>query len=220
MNNWKAALTALMLSSASLVTNAAPTLYLSDGTTTVTCADGAACDSASAANVVAYIGAVGIFDINVSTGVGNLASPVNLMDLISLNMSVLGGTGALTIKFSDTDYTNVGMIGVEWGGAVSGALGVTGAAYYGLSNLLFEQSGLIGAEGPFTGGAFAASFDGATPTSGPYSLTQVITISATGAGNYSGNMELLIPEPGALALVAVGLLGAAGASRRRITAKR
>lgn len=70
-------------------------------------------------------------------------------------------------------------------------------------------------------GTLSTSFGGLrisnlTLPAGSYVIQVAGTVSGTGTGRfYSGNITTRIPEPGSLALVAVGLLAAAAGLRRR-----
>ena len=74
---------------------------------------------ADADGVVNYNGAVGSFNINVTTGISKPALPDGTMDLNSVNVS--GGDGQLQIMLTDTGFTG------PVGGFTSSIGGTTGA---------------------------------------------------------------------------------------------
>src|SRR5215470_20305752 len=116
---------ALFLSCAAVFTAPAPaaavaTLYLSDGINpAVTIVDGGLGDMNPAAGVVTFIGAIGVWTVNVSTGISN--SPFPHIDLNIIDMSSGAGTSTLTIKFGDTDFSlGAGPHTVSLGSAIGG----------------------------------------------------------------------------------------------------
>src|SRR5262245_18482062 len=82
--------------------HAAPTLSLSaDGAAPTFCADNASCDLNPVLGAVTYLGSVGAFQINVTTGLSKplLTGGNPLMDLNTVNV-VSGGPHELVIMFS------------------------------------------------------------------------------------------------------------------------
>lgn len=201
--------------------SAVPTLYLSDGVTSVTVADGGPLDSNPAAGVVTYNGAVGInWTLNVTTGLskpdlGSARQP--WMDMNSVN-ATSRGAGNLTLKFSDDFFgPTSGKLVSKLGGTTVGSVNVK--TYADAANTIFGQGTLLTSQGAFGPGAFANKQSLAFNGSIPYSLTEVATITHTKRGVTSFNEELRVPDAGlTIALLGSSLLGLAAFSRSRKTA--
>lgn len=154
----------------------ASTISLSDGITTVTVGDDTLTDLYNGTSgVVAWQGSVGAWKVNVTTGLSKpIVGPARL-ELTSVNVSnLLGSTGTLTIKHTDTGFTLGGGGYMEMGGVTAGTL--TYAAYWDPSNLPFGQAHLINTM-TFTVGDFSGVTTGPGPSDALYSLTQVVQIT-------------------------------------------
>jgi hypothetical protein len=188
------------------------TLFLNDNVgDTVTIADGSAGDANPASGAVTFIGALGVWNINVSTGVSG--SPVPSLDLNSIDVST--AAGHLTIMLSDTEFTTVSPTTVfeQIGGTTAGTVNFSG--YSSSSNGLFAETTLINT---FTGlgpAGFSGNFQDTFNTASPFSLTEVIDVWHTGAGTTSFDALVATPVPPTALLLGTGLLGLVGLGWRR-----
>jgi len=204
--------------------HATPTITISDGTNSISVSDNGVGDANSAVGQVTWIGALDNWTLNVDTGttypaIGTLAFPA--LDL-SFNAISNGSGGTLWIYFSADGFgPSAGTSNTVIGGTVSGPGTVSYSTYGGNSDTLFDTSNWLSTVGPFTGPAFSSStLGGLVNSAGPYSLTELVTITSTGASTITGDAFLSVPEAGTtVMLLGAGLiaLGFIGSFRKKFS---
>jgi hypothetical protein len=166
---------------------------------------------------VTFIGTVGGFSINVTTGItypalGSADFPKFHLD------SVNTGTGSLLIEASEVGYTGpASPANFRFFGSSTNSVGSSAFdAYLNDSNVLFATETLLGSGGP--GGLFIFDEQGSATFLAPFSLTLRALINHATYGASSFNIELSaeVPEPGTATLFLLGLVGIMYSGWRRV----
>lgn len=202
----------------------------------LTCADNSTCSDGTTVDTIPTSGIVSATfskspGVLASVTTGTSASPISFMDLNNVTISLAPGE-TLVIKVSDTGFTNPGGLSLDFGGtmnaATCGGCKVSEAAFFDASDSLFATTTPIGSFGPFGGSSFSQSQNFGGPTAGqtPYSLTEVITLTAgsatcsalsatSGCTQFSGDFQLSqTPEPTSVLLLG-SLVGLAAFAFRK-----
>jgi len=210
---------AAILAAGTQLAGAVATLSIFDGTTTITVTDGGIGDSNPTVGAVTWIGTIGVWNVNVSTGItGPVTSPpYPHLDLNSVDTST--GAGTLTLKWSDpgngpsTDSMNMNVGGTQ---PATGSL--TYKLYGDAGNVALATTTLLGTQGTFIGASYSQTGNSSLGLGGLgslFSLTQQVVLTHSGAGTTSFDAEAQVPDGGTtLALLGSSMLGL-GAIRRK-----
>jgi hypothetical protein len=176
--------------------------------------DNGVSDSNPLIGVVTFVGAIGNWIVNVTTGltydiIGSASSPQ--MDLNSIDATSSGG-GVLLVGLSAMNFVFPSLVLPSWTFGVGGT--TSGAVQFDIqadpANGFF-QGNLIDSSyfdySPFSrtasGGFDPAAFDPTLPYS--LSINALIIHDVAGATSFNGNLS--VPEPASLLLLGFGLLG-------------
>lgn len=193
-----------------LSAHAMPALQLSDGSTTILIVDEGPNDALlGIIGGVGYMGSVGAFNLNVTSGfvtpfIGTSELP--MLNLNSVGVSSSGSGGTLTIMFTETGFGSIAapFFETKVGGTNRGAVSFN--TYVDNTNTAFGTGTLIGNLGTTSSGAFSGSTSAIYNPSDPFSITAVATITH-GSGKKASSFGLSVnvaPEPISYALFIIG----------------
>lgn len=194
--------------------DAALSIQLQSGASQVTVADG---DDGTVNGIASYIGAVGGWTINNTTGYGVVAlgNPwADVLDLFSFNATSSAPADDLTVMLTETDLARLDTsYATHVGGTTDGV--VRFESYLDSGNGAFALTDLMADTGLLSGGSYSVDEGGSVSSPTPYSWTIVATISHSGTGLQSTSFDynVKIPEPGTMALFGLGMLGLGFAAR-------
>lgn len=206
--------------------HAIPTLMLKDGVINKTILDNdGVYDTNPILGVIGYSSSTTEFQISWAGASSSGHTPwgdptLPQIDLASVMLTSFNpGVHTMSIKFSDTDLGPLKLPEIRSSFSLTGTTNATAeiATYMDVQNVLFGEGLLLGSAtltGPNSSESDYMRFD-PMPT-GLVSLTSIMTITHTGAGNSNVTAKMVpTPEPGTLMLLGSGLAGIGFYKRRR-----
>jgi hypothetical protein len=195
-------------------------LTLESGATTIVIADNGIGDMDGTVGMIAYMGAVGSFTMNMVGGAGGGVAPwPTVLDLHGMNMS--SGAGTLIITLEDDGYVPLGPISrlnSDIGGTIGAGGSLSSAAYFDAAGAPASLGALWASHGPYSTPSFSSSIaSGPTATPDPFGLAVQLTVTHATAALTSYDHQIRIDEPTTLGLFGLALTGFGLLARRRRT---
>ena len=207
---------------------AAPILRLSHtGFAVLDVADGSGMDADAAANIIEFDGPYGTFEFTFLGGASNSpGSTVGTLEIGTFRAKNISNTAqTLTVWLTDTNFNAPGLVGdvlsltsSVGSASVMANSSVVFESFVDAGNVAFAETLATGAvtcvPGPSCSGDTTVYF--ARPLL--YSLTNQtdLTVAAGQTLSFDGLTTSAVPEPGSMLLFGTGLMGLAGAARRRM----
>ena len=158
-----------------------------------------------------FAGAVGNFNVSIDVGAGfpQIGAPTDpILDLTSLDLTTGAGGGTLTVSLTETGFATT----TAAQDFLSSIVGNYVGSHAAMSSYLDTSNAHFGTGTPLASGLLdnQAAITSVPPVAGPYSLTEVITVTA-GAESLTSLDAIIVdaPEPGTLSLLVAWLIGLA-----------